>query len=164
MRTSNTANVSLPGYREILTGHVDETCLSNDCAPLRVPTLLDEARDFENQDVGPGREIGGSESRRAVPAWRRGGALGARRPTQRALTAGWAGAGVLGMATPDSANAPPELTVEIQASADGLSWSKRDAAAEVSDAPIPAETGAELETVLEPGATRLRGDKPGRSE
>lgn len=50
MRTSNTANVSLPGYREILTGHVDETCLSNECAPLRVPTLLDEARALENED------------------------------------------------------------------------------------------------------------------
>jgi len=36
--------VSLPGYREILTGRRDDRCLDNDCAAIDEPTLLDELR------------------------------------------------------------------------------------------------------------------------
>jgi hypothetical protein len=36
--------VSLPGYREILTGRRGTTCRDNDCAALDEPTLLDELR------------------------------------------------------------------------------------------------------------------------
>jgi len=34
--------VSLPGYREILTGHPSGACQQNACAPLAVDTLADE--------------------------------------------------------------------------------------------------------------------------
>ncbi len=36
--------VSLPGYREILTGRQGDDCEDNGCAPIDEPTLLDEAR------------------------------------------------------------------------------------------------------------------------
>lgn len=36
--------VSLPGYLEILQGRTVPECESNDCAPIRAPTLLDEIR------------------------------------------------------------------------------------------------------------------------
>jgi hypothetical protein len=36
--------VSLPGYREILTGRNAGDCLDNDCDPIAEPTLLDELR------------------------------------------------------------------------------------------------------------------------
>lgn len=36
--------VSLPGYREILTGHRGTSCFDNRCPPLDEPTVLDELR------------------------------------------------------------------------------------------------------------------------
>jgi hypothetical protein len=36
--------VSLPGYREILTGRRGNGCTDNECAPLAEPSLLDDAR------------------------------------------------------------------------------------------------------------------------
>jgi hypothetical protein len=36
--------VSLPGYREILTGRRGDGCVDNECAPLAEPSLLDDAR------------------------------------------------------------------------------------------------------------------------
>ncbi len=41
---SGPSYVSLPGYREILSGRPDPRCTSNDCPPLDAPTLLDELR------------------------------------------------------------------------------------------------------------------------
>lgn len=43
--TTGGANVSLPGYLEILTGVVPTDCTTNDCAGARGATLLDEIRD-----------------------------------------------------------------------------------------------------------------------
>jgi hypothetical protein len=43
IHTAGKANVSLPGYQEIFTGH-RSTCLDNDCAPVG-RTVLDEARE-----------------------------------------------------------------------------------------------------------------------
>jgi hypothetical protein len=42
MRTSAPYPVSLPGYREILTGRRGGDCIDNHCAPIAEPTLLDE--------------------------------------------------------------------------------------------------------------------------
>lgn len=42
MRTSAPRPVSLPGYREILTGRVSRRCRDNNCPPIDEPTLLDE--------------------------------------------------------------------------------------------------------------------------
>lgn len=36
--------ISLPGYLEILRGRTVPSCLSNDCPPIREPTILDEIR------------------------------------------------------------------------------------------------------------------------
>jgi hypothetical protein len=36
--------VSLPGYTEIFTGRRTHGCADNDCAPARVPTVMDQAR------------------------------------------------------------------------------------------------------------------------
>jgi Metalloenzyme superfamily len=42
MRTSAPFPVSLPGYREILTGRRGEGCVDNRCPPIEEPTLFDE--------------------------------------------------------------------------------------------------------------------------
>jgi phosphopentomutase/2,3-bisphosphoglycerate-independent phosphoglycerate mutase family metalloenzyme len=42
MRTSAPRPVSLPGYREILTGRRGGSCVDNFCPPIDEPTLLDE--------------------------------------------------------------------------------------------------------------------------
>jgi len=42
--------VSLPGYREILTGRPARGCASNDCPPLDEPTLLDELRARDDRE------------------------------------------------------------------------------------------------------------------
>jgi hypothetical protein len=45
MRASGPRFVSLPGYREILTGRRGTSaCVNNECGPLQEPTLLDELR------------------------------------------------------------------------------------------------------------------------
>lgn len=44
MRASGPRYVSLPGYREILTGRRGADCSDNDCPALHEPTLLDELR------------------------------------------------------------------------------------------------------------------------
>jgi hypothetical protein len=36
--------VSLPGYREIVSGHADADCHNNECGQIATPTLLDELR------------------------------------------------------------------------------------------------------------------------
>lgn len=43
--------VSLPGYREILTGRRDDRCRDNDCAALEEPTLLDQLRTRDAPDA-----------------------------------------------------------------------------------------------------------------
>jgi hypothetical protein len=42
LAASGPAYLSLPGYREILSGRADQHCQSNECAPAQQPTLLDE--------------------------------------------------------------------------------------------------------------------------
>jgi hypothetical protein len=44
MFASGPRYVSLPGYREILTGRASAGCLDNDCPAVSEPTLLDELR------------------------------------------------------------------------------------------------------------------------
>ncbi|MFW5741524.1 MAG: alkaline phosphatase family protein [Myxococcota bacterium] len=49
MRASGPNHLSLPGYMEMLSGVVPETCRDNNCPPTRTPTLVDAFRDA----VGP---------------------------------------------------------------------------------------------------------------
>jgi hypothetical protein len=42
LRTSAPFPVSLPGYREILTGRRGDSCIDNHCPPIDEPTLFDE--------------------------------------------------------------------------------------------------------------------------
>ena len=44
--------VSLPGYREILTGRRGSSCVDNDCPLIDEPTLLDELRASDVPDAG----------------------------------------------------------------------------------------------------------------
>jgi hypothetical protein len=43
MSASGPNFVSMPGYTEIFTGRRSHACADNDCAPARVPTLMDQA-------------------------------------------------------------------------------------------------------------------------
>lgn len=45
MRASGPEFSSLPGYTEIMTGRPPKDCQNNFCGPVRVPTMLDQARD-----------------------------------------------------------------------------------------------------------------------
>src|SRR5262249_26317654 len=43
--------VSLPGYREILTGRRGDRCIDNECPLIDEPTLLDELRTSDRPDA-----------------------------------------------------------------------------------------------------------------
>ena len=58
--------VSLPGYREIVTGRRSAGCVDNDCPPIDEPTLFDELRLRDAPDCRRGRGdrlVGGDQPR-----------------------------------------------------------------------------------------------------
>lgn len=77
LRVDNPSVVSLPGYRELLTGRVDPDCHANHCQPLTRDTLLDLAADETGATVVAVASWSGlrhATSGRAAPAfWRSAG-------------------------------------------------------------------------------------------
>jgi len=94
--------VSLPGYREILTGRRGDRCVDNDCPLIDEPTLLDELRAGDAPDAGDiaviasweviARAASPAPSSIALSAGRHGGparaALAVDAATRAALAAG----------------------------------------------------------------------------
>jgi hypothetical protein len=68
--------VSLPGYREILTGRSGARCTSNWCGPIEEPTLLDELRARDPSGVA------------VIASWERIERAAARDPSGIVLSAG----------------------------------------------------------------------------
>jgi len=79
MVSSGPSFVSLPGYRELLTGRAGGGCTHNLCSPIDEPTLLDELRAHEH--VAP-------EQLAVIASWERLERAAARDPSAIALSAG----------------------------------------------------------------------------
>lgn len=99
--------VSLPGYREILTGRRDGGCLDNDCAPIGEPTLLDELRASDGPDAA---------DLAVVASWETIARAASLAPSSLALSAGrHGGAARHALAVSDAARA--DLVAGARASA-----------------------------------------------
>jgi hypothetical protein len=115
MVASGPRYISLPGYREILTGRRDGSCRDNECPTIEEPTLLDELRAADAPDPS---DVA------VIASWETIARAASQAPATLALSAGRHGGAARGaLAVSDAARA--DLDAGARASAFPGHWDYR---------------------------------------